>query len=88
TRQIAIYTVVLVAISLAFYPIAGMGLVYLVAAVGLGAVFLWRSYVLWTQGTSPEGSLTQSIRLYRYSISYLTLLFAAVMVDALVVVRI
>ena len=88
TRQIALYAVVLVAISLAFYPIAGMGLVYLVAAVGLGAVFLWRAYVLWTQGTSPDGSLTQSIRLYKYSISYLTLLFAAVMVDALVVVRI
>ncbi len=88
TRQIAVYTVVLVAISLAFYLIAGMGLVYLVAAVGLGAVFLWRAYVLWTQGASPEGSLTQSIRLYKYSISYLTLLFAAVMVDALVVVRV
>ncbi len=87
TRQIAIYTVILVAISLAFYLIAGMGLVYLVAAVGLGAVFLWRAYVLWTQGASPEGSLTQSIRLYKYSISYLTLLFAAVMVDALVFVR-
>jgi protoheme IX farnesyltransferase len=87
TRQIAIYTIVLVAISLAFYLIAGMGLVYLVAAVGLGAVFLWRAYVLWQQGASPEGSLVQSIRLYKYSISYLTLLFAAVMVDALVVVR-
>ncbi len=87
TRQIGIYTVVLVAISLAFYLIAGMGVVYLVAAVGLGAVFLWRAYVLWQQGASPEGSLTQSIRLYKYSISYLTLLFAAVAVDALVAVR-
>ena len=87
TRQIAIYTVVLVAISLAFYLIAGMGLVYLVAAVALGAVFLWRAYVLWQQGTSPEGSLAQSIRLYKYSISYLTLLFAAVAVDALVAIR-
>ena len=87
TRQIALYTVVLVAISLAFYLVAGMGLVYLVAAVALGAVFLWRAYVLWQQGASPEGSLVQSIRLYKYSISYLTLLFAAVAVDALVAVR-
>jgi len=87
TRQIAIYTVVLVAMSLVFYLVAGMGLVYLVAAVGLGAVFLWRAYVLWRQGTSPEGSLAQSIRLYKFSISYLTLLFAAVAVDALVVVH-
>ncbi len=87
TRQIAVYTVILVAISIAFYPIAGMGLVYLVAAVGLGAVFLWRAYRLWLQGSSPEGSLAQSIRLYKYSISYLTLLFAAVMVDSLLVVH-
>jgi protoheme IX farnesyltransferase len=87
TRQIAIYTVVLVAMSLVFYLVAGMGLVYLVAAVVLGAVFLWRAYVLWRQGTSPEGSLAQSIRLYKYSISYLTLLFAAVAVDTLVVLH-
>jgi len=87
TRQIAIYTMVLVAISLLFYTVAGMGLVYLVAAVGLGIVFLWRAYALWQQGTSPEGSLAQSIRLYKYSISYLTLLFVAVAVDTLVVVR-
>ena len=38
--------------------------------------------------TSPEGSLAQAIRLYKYSISYLTLLFAAVAVDALVVARV
>jgi protoheme IX farnesyltransferase len=87
TRQIAVYTLVLVAISLAFYLIAGMGLVYLVAAAGLGAVFLWRAYALWQMGMSPEGSLAQSIRLYRYSISYLTLLFAAVALDTLVVVH-
>ncbi len=82
-RQIALYTILLVAISLIFWPVATMGPVYLVAAVVLGALFLWRAFVLWRQATSPEGSLAQAIRLYRYSISYLTLLFAAVAVDAL-----
>ncbi len=85
TRQIALYTILLVAISLVFWPVAAMGPIYLVAAVGLGAVFLWRAFVLWRQATSPEGSLAQAIRLYRYSISYLTLLFAAVAVDALLI---
>ena len=51
----------------------------------LGAIFLWRAFVLWQQATSPEGSLAQAIRLYKFSISYLTLLFAAVAVDALVI---
>ena len=87
-RQIALYTVLLVAISLVFYAVAGMGPVYLLAAVVLGAIFLWRAFTLWRQAASPEGSLAQAIRLYRYSISYLTLLFAAVAVDALVIGRI
>ena len=48
-----------------------------------GPIFLWRAFVLWRQATSPEGSLAQAIRLYKYSISYLTLLFAAVAIDSL-----
>jgi len=83
-RQIGLYTVLLVAISLVFFAVGRMGVVYLVAAVALGAVFLWRAYGLWRQSASPEGSLTQSIRLYRYSISYLTILFAAVALDTVV----
>ena len=82
-RQIGLYTILLVVISIIFWPVAAMGWIYLVAAVGLGIIFLWRSYTLWKQATSPEGSLAQAIRLYKYSISYLTLLFAAVAIDAL-----
>ncbi len=84
-RQILLYTVLLVAISLVFYAVARMGPLYLVAAIGLGAVFLWRSLTLWRQATSPEGSLAQAIRLYKYSISYLTLLFVAIAIDSLLV---
>ena len=84
TRQIALYTVLMVAISLVLWAVARMGPVYLVAAVVLGAVFLWQAYRLWRHGTSEEASTAGAIRLYRYSISYLTLLFAAVAVDALV----
>jgi heme O synthase-like polyprenyltransferase len=40
--------------------------------------------LLWRQGDSEERSTAGAIRLYKYSISYLTLLFAAVVVDALV----
>jgi protoheme IX farnesyltransferase len=84
SRQIGLYTVLLVAISLVFAVVAQMGPIYLVSAVVLGAIFLWRAFVLWRQGTSAEASTAQAIRLYRYSISYLTLLFAAVAIDALV----
>jgi protoheme IX farnesyltransferase len=84
SRQIGLYTVLLVALTLVFAVVADMGAIYLGAAVILGAIFLWRAYVLWRQGTSPEASTAQAIRLYRYSISYLTLLFAAVAIDSLI----
>ena len=84
-RQIGLYTILLVVISIIFWPVAAMGWIYLVAAIGLGIVFLWRSYTLYRQATSPEGSLAQAIRLYKFSISYLTLLFAAVAIDALLI---
>ncbi len=86
TRQIFLYTVLLVAISLIFFAVARMGLIYLVAAVVLGAVFLWLAARL-ARTVTVEGTTRGAIRLYRYSISYLTLLFLAVAVDALVGIR-
>ena len=84
TRQIALYTLLMVAISLILWPVAKMGPIYLGAAVGLGAVFLWQAYALWRRGNSEEASTQGAIALYRYSITYLSLLFLAVAVDAIV----
>ena len=88
TRQILRYTVVLVALTLVFFVVGHMGAIYLVSALGLGGVFIWRALSLRRQALSPEASLAQAIRLYRYSIAYLSLLFVAVAVDTLVVIRI
>jgi protoheme IX farnesyltransferase len=79
-RQIALYSVVLVGVSLLLLPTAGMGLIYLGAALVLGAVFLRLAWQLWRDASDGRAA----IRLFRYSISYLTLLFAAVAIDALV----
>jgi len=86
SRQIGLYTVLLVALTLVFAVVARMGAIYLGSAVVLGSIFLWRAYVLWQQGTSPEASTAQAIRLYRYSITYLTLLFAAVALDTFITI--
>jgi len=88
TRQIGLYTILLVAVSLVFAVVAQMGSIYLAAAVALGAGFLWRAYSLWRDGTSADACTTQAIRLYRFSITYLALLFVAVAVDTLVVLPI
>ena len=84
SRQIGLYTILLVALTAVFAVVARMGVIYAVAAAVLGAVFLWRAWILWRQGTSPEASTAQAIRLYRYSITYLTILFAAVALDTIV----
>ncbi len=85
TRQIGLYTLLMVAISLVLWPVAKMGPLYLGAAVGLGAMFIWQAYGLWRRGASEEASTQGAIRLYRFSISYLSLLFLAIAVDTLVV---
>jgi protoheme IX farnesyltransferase len=78
-RQIVIYTLLLVAVSLLLLPAARMGWIYLVAAVGLGAVFV--VYALRIHRDASSGRA--AISLFRFSISYLTLLFAAVAADTL-----
>jgi protoheme IX farnesyltransferase len=79
-RQILLYSLVLVAVSLVLMPAAGMGLVYLVAAIGLGAGFVaWALRVRRSPAAGPS-----AIGLFRYSTLYLTLLFAAVAADTLV----
>jgi heme o synthase len=78
-RQIVLYTLMLFAVSLLLLPAAGMGWVYLVAAVVLGGFFL--VHALRLRSDAADGRA--AISLFRYSITYLTLLFGAVAVDAL-----
>ena len=73
------YTVVLWGLSVLFSAVGGMGLVYLVSAAVLGAVFLFYAVqVLRTQAAAS------AMRLFSYSITYITLLFAAMVVDQVV----
>ena len=46
-RQIVLYSWVMVATSLLLWPVAGTGLVYPIAAVVLGAVFLVEAHRMW-----------------------------------------
>ncbi len=77
-RQILVYTVVLFVTALALVPVGHMGPVYAGSAVALGGSFLRRAIRL-----RRERSGALAVRLFRFSIAYLTLLFAAVAVDVL-----
>jgi len=78
TRKMLAYTVVVVAVSLAFGWAAELGVLYWVAAAVLGAVFIWMSIrVMRTE--SPA----LAIKLFTFSITYITLLFGVMAADVL-----
>ena len=77
-RQIVLYSVVLIAFSVAFFFVAEMGSYYLVTAIGLGALFLF--FALNILFNPVEKNAT---RLFRYSITYIFLLFSSMVVDVL-----
>jgi len=77
--RILSYTVVVWALSLVFTPVAGMGLIYTASAAVLGAGFVWLGVVVLRTESSKA-----AMRLFTYSITYITLLFAAMAIDVLV----
>jgi heme o synthase len=76
--RILLYTLVLWAVSVAFSPVAGMGALYLVVAMVLGAGFTWFAVDV-IRNPSPA----RAMRLFGYSITYLTILFGAMAADEL-----
>ncbi|PZS20500.1 MAG: protoheme IX farnesyltransferase, partial [Acidimicrobiales bacterium] len=78
-RKIVLYTVILWVLTLVFWPVGQMGDLYLAAAIVLGGVFTWKATRLAADGT-PE----RAMRLFGWSITYVTLLFAAMAVDQLI----
>jgi protoheme IX farnesyltransferase len=78
-RKILVYSYVMVAATLALAPYAGW--VYAACASGLGGWFLVEAHRLRSRVSAGEAAAP--MRLFHLSIAYLTLLFAAVAVTAL-----
>jgi protoheme IX farnesyltransferase len=78
TRQIVLYSVVLVAVTVVPFVWGTLGLVYLGAALALGAAFLLLAVRL-RRETTPR----QAAVLFHFSLLYLALLFVAMAVDPL-----
>lgn len=79
--QIILYAWALVASTLLLIPVASMGLIYSGTALVTGAWFIVESYRLYRQAV--VGEITNPMRLFHGSISYLTLLFVAIAIDPL-----
>jgi protoheme IX farnesyltransferase len=77
TRQMLLYAGLTGLASMLLVPVAGVGWIYLLAAVGLGAWFVWET---WLVHRDPGRAMVLFIR----STYYLALLFAAVALDVLI----
>ncbi|MBV9326632.1 MAG: protoheme IX farnesyltransferase [Chloroflexi bacterium] len=78
-RQIILYSLLLVVLTLVLSPFGLMGPVYFMAALVLGGGFIHNAIRLWREATPGAAR-----RLYVYSILYLFALFAAMAVDRVV----
>jgi heme o synthase len=77
--RVLLYTVALVAFSCVPAVLGTFGVGYLVAAVMLGAVFCALAWRLWREQTPARAAV-----LFHYSLLYLSLLFLAVAIDAVI----
>ena len=78
-RSMVLYTIALVACSLVVVPVAATGWVYGITAAVLGIAFLWGTIAL-SRADSPAASM----RLFSFSITYISVLFVALTVDVFV----
>ena len=78
-RSIFAYTVFLIGLTLGFVWMEGMGWLYFITSLVLGSMFVYYAWALLRRGTERATK-----RMYLYSLAYLFLLFAAIMLDAIV----
>jgi len=76
-RQILIYTIELVIVTLLLPLLQLAGTIYLVSALALGAAMIYAAWQVWKQGGNKV-----AWRMYKWSSSYLVFIFAALVLDA------
>jgi len=76
-RQIFIYTIELIAVTL-LLPILNLaGVIYLVSSLVLGGALVYAAWTVWKQGGNKV-----AWRMYKWSSTYLVFIFLAIMIDA------
>ncbi|SFC81193.1 heme o synthase [Streptomyces aidingensis] len=81
-RQIVLYSWVMVAVSLTLAPLGYAGWFYTVVAAGSGAWWLWEAHALRARARAGlTGARLKEMRLFHWSITYVSLLFLAVAID-------
>jgi protoheme IX farnesyltransferase len=78
-RQVVVYTLLLLPVTLLPYALGTLGKPYLGAAVVLGAAFLYLAWRL-----ARDLTRARAARVFHFSLAYLALLFVAMAVDPLI----
>jgi len=84
-RQIVVYSYAMVASTLLLIPVHPMGLIYSITAIGGGIWFIIEAHLLQTK--TKSGSVDNPMKLFHFSITYLTVLFIAIGVDPLIFIK-
>jgi protoheme IX farnesyltransferase len=79
-RKMLTYALLQWAASVVLWPVAGLGLLYGVTAMVTGAAFAWLCYDLRLDPTPKR-----AMRVFSWSISYITVLFVAIAADTVIV---
>ncbi|MFJ1754393.1 heme o synthase [Kitasatospora sp. NPDC088134] len=84
-KQVVVYSWVMVATSLLLWPAAHTSWLYPTAAAVLGALWMKEAYALQSRAKAGiVGAKLKEMRLFHWSITYLTLLFLVVAIDPFV----
>ena len=82
--NILLYTILMLVVTIVPYLIGMSGLIYLAAAISSGAYFLYYAIEMMRRKDDP----VLPMRMFRYSITYLAILFGALLVDHYLMVQI
>ena len=84
TLEILIYSIILWAITMLIGPLAHLGWIYALASTVLGALFSFYALRLYRHAVSNTADVAEAMRLFHFSITYLTALFVFMALDVLV----
>ena len=84
TLEILVYSVLMWALTMLIGPAAHLGWVYAVSATVLGGLFTFYAFRLYRHAREDKADVGEAMRLFHFSITYLTALFVLMAVDVLV----
>jgi protoheme IX farnesyltransferase len=84
TLEILVYSVIMWALTVLVGPVAHLGWIYAVSALVLGALFTFYALRLYRHARNDKADVGEAMRLFHFSITYLTALFVLMAVDVLV----